>query len=115
MGSYLEVEKEGTDVAARFNELGISAFVLKYRVPIHDTWFIHDRQAAPLQDMQRALGVIRSRADEFGVNVSRLGVVGFSAGGSLGADISAQWQERIYSPVDDADEKSCRPDFSILL
>lgn len=114
-GSYLEFQKEGSDVAKRFNELGISAFLLKYRVPLLDPHGGHERRSAPLQDMQRAFGVIRSRAAEFGVNASRLGVLGFSAGGALGSDISFYWRKRLYGPVDEADDESCRPDFTLLI
>ena len=82
-GGYriLAIHKEGSDVAKRFNKDGIDAFVLKYRVPARPANASLPKWWAPLQDAQRALGIIRSGADAMGINSSRIGFAGFSAGG----------------------------------
>jgi len=105
---FLAWNKEGTDIALWLNTLGYSAFVLKYRAP--DT--------APfrrsLQDAQRALSLVRSKAGRLGINASRLGVMGFSAGGLLGSMV-AHDMERAYDRIDDVDDHAFRPDFSMLV
>jgi acetyl esterase/lipase len=73
------------------------------------------RYAAPLEDAQRALGMVRSRAGEWGLDSKRIGVLGFSAGGHLAAALSNNFETRTYPPADDADRTSCRPDFTILI
>ena len=120
-GGYgaLEWSKEGTDVAAVYNKVGVSAFVLKYRVPSLrppaprasglPPWF------APLQDAQRAVGIVRSRAATWGLNASRVGFHGSSAGGHLAAHLATSFATRIYDRVDAADDVSCRPDFVVLM
>lgn len=65
-------------------------------------------------DAQRAMGIIRQRATEFGVNKSAVGVVGFSAGGSLAAFLSTHWRQRLYKARDEADTESCRPDYTLM-
>eukprot|EP00040_Diaphanoeca_grandis_P024956 m.137882 g.137882 ORF g.137882 m.137882 type:complete len:348 (-) comp29955_c1_seq2:30-1073(-) len=118
-GAYkiLAFNMEGTDVAKRFNAMGISAFVLKYRVP--DVGVRGDPSLpfgwAPHQDAQRALGLIRSRAAEWKVDPNRLGFMGFSAGGHLTAHITTAWGHRTYPRIDAADDLPCRPDFSLLI
>jgi acetyl esterase/lipase len=109
-GGYgiLAYDKEGTDIATWLNSLGIHAFVLKYTVP-------GNRRLAALQDAQRALGIVRSRAKEWSINPNKIGVLGFSAGGHLVAHLSTNYKERRYKAVDDADKVSCRPDFSVLI
>eukprot|EP01062_Namystynia_karyoxenos_P078491 TRINITY_DN8082_c0_g1_i1.p2 TRINITY_DN8082_c0_g1~~TRINITY_DN8082_c0_g1_i1.p2 ORF type:complete len:296 (+),score=80.58 TRINITY_DN8082_c0_g1_i1:133-1020(+) len=112
--TYVVYDREGAWVAERFNKLGMHAAVLKYRVPDRGTRSGLPPRWAPLMDAQRAMGIIRARAAEWGVQQNALGVVGFSAGGNLAAHISTRWHERIYAPVDDADRQSCRPDFGML-
>jgi acetyl esterase/lipase len=68
-----------------------------------------------LQDVQRAIGIVRSRAQEWHLNPARIGVLGFSAGGHLAAAASNIYDERTYPHVDAADEASCRPDFAVLI
>ena len=68
----------------------------------------------PLQDAQRAMGLLRSRASSYGINPHRIGVIGFSAGGHLAAAVSNA-RQRTYDPVDSADRESSRPDFAVLL
>ena len=105
--SKLAYNKEGTEIATWLNGIGVSAFVLKYRVP--------DNRAGAFADAQRAMGIIRHRAAEWNVDKSRLGVLGFSAGGHLAASVSTRYATRGYESVDDADEQSVRPDFTVLV
>jgi acetyl esterase/lipase len=113
-GGYhiLAMDLEGTEVAEWLNSLGVTAALLKYRVPARQG---RERHAAPLQDAQRALGLFRSRAAEWGVDPRRIGVLGFSAGAHLSAVVSTRDTPRTYAPVDAADEVSCRPDFTLLI
>jgi len=78
--SYVVIDKEGTEIAAWLNSNGISALVLKYRVP-------NNREGA-LQDIQRAFSLARVHASEWNINPKQLGVIGFSAGGNLAAKAS---------------------------
>lgn len=103
---------EGTEVAEFLNTLGVTGILLKYRVPARKG---QEKYVAPLQDAQRAVGLVRHRAKEWGLNPERIGVLGFSAGGHLAATLSNNYQTRTYDPVDDADKTSCRPDFTLLI
>jgi acetyl esterase/lipase len=112
-GAYhiLAMDLEGTEVCEWLNSIGVTGVLLKYRVPKREN---RERHAAPLQDAQRALGLVRHRAEEFGINPRRLGVLGFSAGGHLAAALCSSGK-RTYPEVDAADATSCRPDFSLLI
>jgi acetyl esterase/lipase len=110
--SILAMNLEGTEVAEWLNTLGVTGIVLKYRVPVRKG---QERYAAPLQDAQRALGLVRHRAKEWGLNPERIGVLGFSAGGHLAATLSTNYDKRTYELVDEADKTSCRPDFTLLI
>lgn len=118
-GAYmlLSFSMEGTDVAERFNAMGVSAFVLKYRVPQRPAQpGVKGRETfgwAPLQDAQRAMGIVRSRAVEWKVDPSKIGFNGFSAGGHLTVHIATSWGVRTYPRVDAADDLPCRPDFAL--
>lgn len=105
---YLSVQNEGMDVAERFNAERTTVFVLTYRLP-GEGW--HDRSLVALQDAQRAMRLIRSRAAEFRINPERLGVIGFSAGGHLAADLAVSHALPTYSAIDSADQLSARPAF----
>jgi acetyl esterase/lipase len=109
---FLSVQNEGLDVAQRFNGLGTTIFILVYRLP-GEGWA--DRPLVPLQDAQRAMRLIRARAGDFRVDPARLGIVGFSAGGHLAADLATRFAERAYAPVDAADALSARPAFAGLV
>lgn len=111
-GSYrgLSLVKEGHDVAHAFNELGISAFVLKYRTPSER--HMVDKARGPLQDAQQAIRVVRDRADEWHVDRNRIGVVGFSAGGHLAATAGTQFDQPVLPQWRSA---NLRPDFLILV
>jgi acetyl esterase/lipase len=111
-GGYtnLAMGYEGTDVALCFNRSGIAAFVLKYRIPDSST-MIH-KEIGPLQDAQRAILVVRSRAGEWGIDPHRIGIMGFSAGGHLAATAGTHFQKD-YVP--NPDHVSLRPDFMMLI
>jgi len=113
-GSYhiLALDLEGTEICSWLNSIGINAALLKYRVPEPPGVARH---AAPLQDAQRAVGMVRSHAAAWHIDPKRIGVLGFSAGGHLAALLSNEYQTRSYSFFDDADRASCRPDFTILI
>ncbi|MGK0185048.1 MAG: acetyl esterase/lipase [Verrucomicrobiales bacterium] len=101
---------EGTEVAEWLNSIGVSAAVLKYRVPRRDPENPH---AWPLQDVQRAIRIVRSEADDRKIDANRIGVLGFSAGGHLTIMAGTHWNEQSYSPIDSIDKVSARPDFLI--
>lgn len=111
--SILAIEHEGTDVAVWLNRLGITAVVLKYRVPRREKQ--SPDNLAQLQDAQRALGIVRSKAKEWKIDPTRIGMLGFSAGGHLTATACTNSNQRLYETVDDADKVSCRPDFAVLI
>lgn len=105
------VDKEGLDVARVFAEAGVTCFVLRYRLP-GDGWAAGPE--APLQDAQRAIRLVRSRAVEFGLDPARVAVLGASAGGHLGGWVTAA-RTPAYAAVDAHDAASLRPDLSILM
>ncbi|MCF7976345.1 MAG: alpha/beta hydrolase [Phycisphaerae bacterium] len=108
-GGYhiLAYDLEGTEIAEWLNSIGLTAVVLKYRVP-------QNRDGA-IQDAQRGLGLIRQHAKDWGIDPTRVGVLGFSAGGHLSAYLSTHYAQRGYAAVDEADALSCRPDFTVLV
>jgi len=110
--SILAYDKEGSEICEWLNSIGVTGVLLKYRVPKRAGL---EKHAPMLQDAQRALGLVRHRAGEFGIDPQRLGIMGFSAGGHLSATASNAFAERTYPPIDDADKVSCRPDFTLLL
>jgi acetyl esterase/lipase len=112
-GAYhiLAMDLEGTEICERLNEMGFTAVLLKYRVPRRPNL---DKHAAPLQDAQRAMGLIRQHAAEWQIKPKNIGVLGFSAGGHLAAMVS-NTAERTYDKVDAADELPSRPNFTILI
>ncbi len=113
-GGYhiLAMDLEGTEVCEWLNSIGVTAVLLKYRVPAREGLPKH---APALQDAQRAMGIIRQRAGEWGLDPARVGCLGFSAGGHLCAALSASIAVRTYEAIDDADKQSCRPDFMALI
>ncbi len=108
-GGYhiLAMKKEGYEVAEWLNGLGYTAFVLQYRVP--------QKKEGALMDIQRAIRLIRSNAASYGIGHFRLGVLGFSAGGSLAARTSTLYDKQTYDPVGDDRWWSARPDFTVLI
>jgi acetyl esterase/lipase len=113
-GGYhiLAMDLEGTEVAEWLNSIGVTAVLVKYRVPVRKD---RERYDAPLQDAQRAMGLVRSRAREWGLDPTRIGIMGFSAGAHLSAVTSCNYEKRAYEPADAADQVSCRPDFVMLV
>lgn len=113
-GGYniLALDLEGTEICEWLNSIGVNAVLLKYRVPRRPDRKMYE---APLQDAQRAMGLVRSHAQEWGIDPQRIGVLGFSAGGHLSATLSNNNETRTYEPVDAADKESCRPDFTVLI
>lgn len=113
-GGYhiLAMDLEGTEVCEWLNSIGVSAALLKYRVPVRKD---RERYAAPLQDAQRAMSLVRQHATEWNIDSKRIGILGFSAGGHLAALTSNHFEQRTYLPIDAADQLSCRPDFSVLV
>lgn len=112
-GGYvrLAVDKEGAGGARRLVQSGVTAFVLNYRLP-GDGWAA--AYDAPLQDAQRAVRLVRSRATEWGVDPARIGVMGFSAGGHLAAASLTRHDDAVYDAVDTHDAVSARPDLAVL-
>lgn len=113
-GSYhiLAIDLEGTEVCDWLNSAGITCVLVKYRVPDSGPY---PKSSAALQDAQRALGIVRSRAAEWHIDPARIGVLGFSAGAHLSAALSTHFEQRLYDAVDDADKMSCRPDFAVIV
>lgn len=107
-GSYqfVSVANEGVDVAEQFTAMGVTVFVLTYRLP-NEGWA--SRADVPLQDAQRAVRVIRSQASRFRIDASTLGVIGFSAGGHLAATLATQHSVPAYTAVDAIDALSPKP------
>lgn len=104
------IVKEGYAVARKFNEMGIAAFVLKYRIP-NDSAMVN-KTIAPLQDAQRAIQLVRMNAKEWNIDTNKVGIMGFSAGGHL-ASTAATHFEKSY--IDNAQKINLRPDFALLI
>lgn len=113
-GGYgiLAYDLEGTEICEWLNGIGVTAVLLKYRVPTREG---QPRYQGPLQDAQRALGMVRSNAAKLHLDPKKIGIMGFSAGGHLSAALSTNFEKRTYTPLDAADEVSCRPDFTMLI
>ena len=104
---FLAEDVEGTEIASWLNQLGYVVGVLHYRVP-------ENREGA-LQDAQRGISLLRSRAERLGVAADGFGMLGFSAGGHLTARTAADGDRRHYTPMDFVDGVSCRPSFAMLV
>lgn len=119
-GGYqiLAIDLEGSEVCEWFASRGVTAVLLKYRVPAPRSdpyWGAYPQSPIALEDAQRAMGMVRLHAKRWHINPRKIGVVGFSAGGHLVAAISTHFRHRLYKAIDAADRKSCRPDFAIAL
>lgn len=111
-GGYgiLAIDKEGHDVAKKFQEIGITAFVLKYRLP--SDLIMKDKSLGPLQDALQAIYLVRKNATSFNVDPNRVGIMGFSAGGHLASTASTHFADM---KIDNQENISLRPSFSILI
>lgn len=109
--SIIAWDKEGTKIAEEFNKWGITAFILRYRLP-DDTTMI-DKSIAPLQDAQQAIRLVRSNAAEWGIDRNKIGIMGFSAGGHLAATAATHFTYK--ADPKNTDTTSVRPDFAILI
>jgi len=109
-GGYnvLAWQHEGVELAEWFNSIGVSAFILKYRVPRRIEGNIHWE---PMQDVQRAIRLVRHEAEKYKIDANRIGVLGFSAGGHLTIMSAVQYNTKCYDPIDEIDQVSARPDF----
>ncbi|RPD51640.1 alpha/beta hydrolase [Paracnuella aquatica] len=108
--SILAAGHEGADVAKKFNEMGVTAFVLKYRLPSPQTMV--QPEIGPLQDAQRAIQLVREGADKWGINPGLIGIMGFSAGGHLAGTAGTHFHE---THIQNPKHTSLRPDFMILV
>jgi acetyl esterase/lipase len=111
-GGYakLSMEYEGVNEAQYFQSHGVAAFVLKYRLPINGY-----RHPVPLLDAQRAIRLVRSRAADWKIDVAKVGIMGFSAGGHLASTLETHFDAGNASAADPVDQQGCRPDFAVLV
>jgi len=123
-GGYQElaIDLEGTEVCDWLTSKGITCVLLKYRVPNSGPHWedrcqceVQPKAPTALEDAQRTLGLLRLHAPQWHIDPRKVGVLGFSAGGHLTADISTHFEKRLYLPVDAADQETCRPDFAVVL
>ncbi|MFO7670709.1 MAG: alpha/beta hydrolase [Bacteroidales bacterium] len=114
-GGYniLAYDWEGTDIARWLNSKGIAAFVLKYRLPGSSSNI--EPYKSPLLDVQRAMRLVRSNAEQWNVDPGKIGIMGFSAGGHLASTLSTHFDAGDALNPDPVERHSCRPDFSILI
>lgn len=117
-GGYeiLAIDLEGSEVCDWLTAKGITCVLLKYRVPAPRSdpyWGAYPQSPIALEDAQRTMGLVRLHAAEWHIDPHKIGVLGFSAGGSLVAEISTHFNKRLYPAVDAADKESCRPDFAV--
>lgn len=123
-GGYkcLAIDLEGTEVCEWLTSRGVTALLLKYRVPFSGHYwdgqlrnYVTPTVPAALQDAQRAISLARFRFTEWNIDPHKIGVIGFSAGGHMAAEVSTRSDQRSYPAVDAADRESCRPDFAMVL
>jgi acetyl esterase/lipase len=107
---HLAMGHEGEAIAKKFNEIGVTAFVLKYRLPSDQ--IMVDKSIGPLQDAQRAIQLVREQAATWGINPNKVGIIGFSAGGHLASTAGTHFNRAV---IDNPDQVNLRPDFMVLL
>lgn len=108
--SGLAIGHEGYPVAERFAAIGVTAFVLKYRLPSDE--IMTDRSVGPLQDVEQAIYNVRKDAAKWGINPAKIGVMGFSAGGHLASSLTVHYND---VKIENKEGLSLRPDFSVLI
>lgn len=111
-GAYwgLAIEHEGVQIAKWLNGIGITAFVLKSRLP--DNSIMVNKSVCPMQDGQESIRLVRRHACEWNINPAKIGIMGFSADGHLASTLSTHFNDKVYEPEDST---SARPDFSLLI
>ena len=111
-GGYgiLAINHEGYNVAKRFNDIGVAAFVLKYRLP-NDAIMV-DKSFGPLMDAEQAIYLVRGQAKKWNVDPAKIGIMGFSAGGHLASTLTVHYDD---VKIENKENLSLRPDFSILI
>lgn len=123
-GGYTKVaiDLEGAEICEWLASIGVTGILLKYRVPDSGPHYYggchcekDPIKPLALQDAQRAMGLVRSQAKQWNINPQKIGVMGFSAGGHLVADVSTNYRKRAYPLTDDIDNTDCRPDFGIVM
>jgi acetyl esterase/lipase len=114
-GGYwiLAYDLEGTDIARYLNSIGVAGIVLKYRLPTYGNCIVPHK--APLMDAQRAMRLVRSNAKAWNIDSTKLGVMGFSAGGHLASTLGTHFDYGNKNATDPVEQKSCRPDFMVLM
>jgi acetyl esterase/lipase len=122
-GGYnkLAIELEGAEICEWLASVGITGILLKYRVPASGHHWDKDCNCGKdpikplaLQDAQRAMCIVRYNAKEWNIDTNKIGVMGFSAGGHLVADVSTNYTGKAYTPTDEIDKMSCRPNFGLV-
>jgi acetyl esterase/lipase len=122
-GGYTKVavELEGSEICEWLASIGVTGILLKYRVPDSGPHYYKDCHCEKdpikplaLQDAQRAMRLVRSQAKQWNIDPNKIGVMGFSAGGHLVADVSTNYRKQVYSLTDEMDKTNCRPDFGIV-
>ena len=109
--SHLAIGHEGEEVALTFAKIGVTAFVLKYRLP-EDSIIMEDKSFAPLQDAEQAIYTVRQNAAKWGVDPAKVGIMGFSAGGHLASTLTVHYMD---SKIANPEKISLRPDFAVLI
>ena len=114
-GGYqiLAIDLEGTEICDWLTSRGITAVLLKYRVPLKKSEAYSEPSPQALEDAQRTISLVRLHATEWHIDPHKIGVIGFSAGGHIVAATSTHFDKRSYPAADAADQESCRPDFAI--
>jgi acetyl esterase/lipase len=114
-GGYwaLAYDLEGTDIARYLNSIGVAGIVLKYRLPTSGNMV--EPYKVPLMDAQRAIRLVRSNAKSWNINASKIGIMGFSAGGHLASTLGTHFDYGNKAATDSIESQSCRPDFMILM
>jgi len=114
-GGYhiLAYDYEGTDIARYLNSIGVAGIVLKYRLPVYGNCEVPHK--TPLMDAQRAMRLVRSNAAKWNINPSKIGIMGFSAGGHLASTLGTHFDYGNKNSADSVERISCRPDFMILM
>jgi len=110
--AFENVDLGGRDIAQYFSSIGITCFVLRYRLPA-EGW--QDRADVPLQDAQGAMRVIRASSKSYGIDPSKVAAIGFSAGGHLSASLATRFSAKVYDPVDASDTLDAKPMVASLL